>query len=46
MQKQQVLTRNAEEAGATLYCKRSRRYTVMQREQAIHNNAEVAGATL
>jgi hypothetical protein len=46
MQKQQSQYGNEEAAGATLYCRSSRLYTVMQKQQALTCNAEVAGATL
>jgi hypothetical protein len=46
MQKQHELHFNAEVAGATLYCKSSRRYTVMQKQHELHCNAELAGITL
>jgi hypothetical protein len=46
MQKLQELHCNGEVAGATLYFKSSRRYTVMQKKQAQHCNAEVAVVTL
>jgi hypothetical protein len=46
MQKQQALHGNAEIAGATMYFKTSRRYTLMHKYQALQCNAEVAGATL
>jgi hypothetical protein len=46
MHKQQALHYNAEVAGATLYFRSSRHYTVIQKQQAQHWNAEAAGATL
>jgi hypothetical protein len=45
MQKKQAVHSNEEVAGSTLYCRSSRRYTVMQKQHGLHSNEEVTGAT-
>jgi hypothetical protein len=46
MLKQQALHCKAEEAGANMKCRSSRRYSVMQKQQVQHCDTEARGATL